>query len=100
MSTTIFVESDCTFTFDGRSFESGGAIVTPNAIVAYPGANGQLKDWHGNVIGTWRAVSKWRIDSHYSSHMYQIEAIVNGIAYTGRGMGEGIIYRGKVKKGK
>jgi len=29
--------------------------------------------------------------------MHQIEAIVNSVTYTGRGFGEGMVYRGKRK---
>lgn len=106
---TPFVERDCVFTANGHSFESGGAIVTDDAIVAYPGdptnglqdyqagARGPLKTWKGEVIGTWRTVSAWRVRSAFGTHMMQIEAIVNGVTYTGRGMGSGMMFRGRRK---
>lgn len=94
-----FIETDCTITLEGRTFESGGAVVTPEQIVAYPKENGVLGDWHGNQIGTWRTVATWRTPrSCYSSTMNQIEATVNGVRYIGRGAGVGMIYKGKVKR--
>lgn len=93
---TVYVERDCTFTFEGRTFESGGAIVTDDAIVAYPRENGVLGDWHGNPIGTWKVTSSWPVRSYIGSRMYQIRATLDdGRTYTGRGFGEGMIYRGK-----
>jgi hypothetical protein len=96
---TPFVEQNCDFTHEGRTFTSGGAVVTPDLIVAYPKANGVLGDWHGNDIGTWCATSTWRTPRSYvSSTMSQIEATVNGVTYTGRGAGIGMIFKGKPKR--
>lgn len=95
----LYIEQDCTFEAQGRKFTSGGAIVSPNYIIAYPRENGVLGNWHGEPIGTWRAVSTWKTPRSYmSSTMSQIEATVNGIRYTGRGAGEGMIFKGKAKK--
>jgi hypothetical protein len=94
----IYIEKDCAFTHEGRTFESGGAVVTPDYIIAYPSKNGVLTDWHGEPLGTWKAVATWETPySGISSTMSQIEAVVNGVTYTGRGAGEGMIYRGKRK---
>lgn len=94
-----YVERDCTFEFDGKKFTEGGALVTDRCIIAYPKANGILGDWHGNEIGTWRIVSSWKTPrSFYSSTMHQIESTVDGIVYTGRGAGTGMIYKGKAKR--
>jgi hypothetical protein len=93
-----YVEKDCIFTFEGKEFESGGAVITPDYIVAYPVDDGKLADWHGNIIGAFRIVSKWRTPRSYvSSHMRQIEALVDGVYYTGRGTGKGMLYKGKRK---
>lgn len=92
-----YVETDCTITHDGQVFESGGAVVTPDRLIAYPGANGTLTDWHGNAIGTWKSTASWRVDSFIGTHMHQIEARVDGVDYTGRGFGKGMLYRGKRK---
>jgi hypothetical protein len=93
-----YVERDCTVTHEGREFTSGGAVVTAAFIIAYPGKDGVLKDWHGNALGTWRAVSSWQMGWPVAHRMFQIEATVNGVTYTGRGLGEGMIYRGRRKK--
>ena len=90
-----WVERDCTFTHEGRTFEAGGAVVTDAYVVGYPAAGGVLKDWHGNPIGTWAATSSWAVRSYMGSRLYQIRAVVNGVTYTGRGFGEGCIYKGR-----
>ena len=110
----VYIETNCTFEHGGRTFEAGGAYVTPDRVIAYPGrdetsridprgeaTSGPLKDWHGNKIGTWKAVLSWPTPRSYmASRMFQIEAVVNGITYTGRGCGEGMIYKGKRKAGR
>ena len=96
--TATFVETDCKITHEGRTYEAGGAVVTPDRIVAYPGKAGVLNDWHGNPIGTYRIVATWKTPRSYvSSTMHQIEACVAGVTYTGRGAGEGMIFIGKRK---
>ena len=108
----IYIEPDCTITHDGKAFTASGAIVTSDFIVAYVGAlaggrgfNGQLgseppyhtlTDWHGKPIGTIRLTVSWRTSRSYvNSRMYQAYATVNGVTYTGRTTGEGMIFRGK-----
>ena len=96
--TTTFVETDCKITVKGYAIEMAGAVVTPDRIVAYPAKGGLLCDWHGNPIGTYRIVATWATPRSYvSSVMHQIEACVNGVTYTGRGAGEGMIFHGKRK---
>jgi hypothetical protein len=90
-----YVERDCTIEHEGRKFESGGAIVSDLFIVAYPGDAGQLQDWHGKVIGTWKALSSWKVSSWIGERMYSIEARVNGVRYVGRGFGKGMSLRAK-----
>jgi hypothetical protein len=69
-----YVEQDCTFEHEGRKFESGGAIVTEEWIIGYPGKDGRLNDWHGAAIGTYRVMSTWRTPrSFMSSTMSSIE---------------------------
>lgn len=94
----VFVETGCVFTHEGRSFEAGGAVVTPETITAYPGEHGVLTDWHGNTLGSWRSVAAWPVTSFMGSTMHQIEARVDGVTYTGRGFGIGCVYNGKRKK--
>lgn len=91
-----YVETNCTFEHENRKFEAGGAVVTPDGIVAYPGKDSVLNDWHGRQIGTYRVLSTWKTPrSFYSSTMSSIEAFVDGVRYVGRGAGVGIIFRGK-----
>lgn len=82
---------------EGREFAAGGGDVTPTHATAYPGADHKLMLWDGKVIGTWRAVASWRINSWIGDRMYQIEAIIDGRTYTGRGLGEGMLWRGRIK---
>lgn len=106
---TNYVETDCTIEHDGRKFEAGGAVVTPHRIVAYigkdrrdgmgidreVGSGRDLTDWHGNVIGTVRLTSSWRVNSFLGPRMYQAYAKVDGVWYTGRTFGEGMSFAGK-----
>lgn len=89
-----YVEQDCVF----QGHEAGGAVVTPDHIVAYLGAHGVLTDWHGKKLGTWRMVSEWHTPRSYVSlTMMQVEATVDGVVYTGRSAGQGMSYAGKRK---
>lgn len=90
-----YVEQNCTFTHDGKPFTSGGAVVTPDYAIGYVGNAGTMTDWHGRVIGTCRVVSSRRISSWQSNRMYQIEATIDGVRYTGRGLGTNMLWRGK-----
>ena len=73
----------------------------PSHVFGYPDSDtrGNLRDAHGNVLGTTRVVAKWRMPMNCftGTHMYQIEANMNGYIYTGRGFGAGMYYRGKLK---
>lgn len=82
---------------EGREYAARGATVTPDYATAYPAKGGILCDWSGNQIGRWRAVAWWPVRSYLGSTMYQIEAVIDGRTYTGRGFGEGMLWRGKVK---
>jgi hypothetical protein len=97
-----YVERDCSVVLQGRRFRAGGAVVTATTIVAYPSAGGILADWHGRPIGTWRKVATWlvRVPSWRTppTAIMQIRAVVNGVTYTGRGQGPGMIFRGRAVK--
>lgn len=75
----------------------------PFPVSGYPkferdtiGAIGPLNDWNGNKIGTARIVSSWATPKSYvSSRMYQIEATIDGVRYTGRGAGSGMVWGGR-----
>lgn len=103
---TTYIEADCTITHEGRTFEAGAAVVTPDCVIGYVGkllnvnphgtamivTNGTraLTDWHGRQIGTCYISRSWRVNSYIGSHMCQIYARINGVDYTGRGFGEGM----------
>src|SRR2546422_11649344 len=82
--------------FEGREFVALGSVIQDGRIVAYLGKDKQLTKWDGTVIGTYRLASSWLTPSScYSSRMFQVYATVNGITYTGRSAGEGIVFKGK-----
>ncbi len=89
-----YIESDCAIEHNGQKFESGGAIVTPDYIVAYPAKDGVLKDWHGKQIGTYRIISS-RPAVFFGERFYFMRAQVSGREYSLRGFGDGMIAKGK-----
>lgn len=104
MPEPVFVEPDIAVEVEGRSFSAGGAMVTAELAMGYPsfpngeynGAMGEMKDGRGNVIGSCKITSRWKTpQSHISTHQFQIEAAINGVRYTGRGGGSGMLWRGK-----
>jgi hypothetical protein len=76
---------------------------TPESFVAYVGRDRRdgmgidravgsghdLTTWAGDVVGTIRLGSGWRVRSVMGSRMYQAYARVNGRDFTGRTFGEG-----------
>lgn len=67
-------------------------------VIGYLGADNVLTDWYGNPIGTYRIVATWPTPQSYvSSHYHQVEACVDGIVYTGRSGGRGMVYQGRRK---
>ncbi len=97
----VYVEQDCTFTHEGRTFESGGAVVTPDYAVGYVKGHegsisklGTITDWHGNELGriTWCSAT-WNAGD--GVRMHQVEATINGVRYTGRTQGNGMTWKGK-----
>jgi len=94
------VEPDCAITFHGRKYEANGAVVRPQWIIAYMATDmSGITDWHGNRLGDATIKTSWATPTSYiSERCYQVEATVNGITYTGRTGGGGMIYKGKVKR--
>ena len=100
-----FVEQDCTIEHEGRTFESGGAYIVDGRIAAYPAKaphNGRqpLCDWHGNEIGYWYVInSRPAVFFGYQSFMgdryYYMRGVVDGVRYSLRGFGPGMIATGK-----
>jgi len=93
-----------TVIFEEREFASGGAWYHPDAdrIVGYLSEDcRRLCTWSGEYLGTARVTARWRTPRSYvSSEMCQVEATVDGVTYTGRSCGGGMLYRGKRKKGR
>ncbi len=91
-------------THAGRTFDALGSVVSPTYAAGYPdfapnATRGRLRSWDGADLGACRIVSAWRTPRSWtSSHMYQIEATIDGITYTGRGGGHGMLWRGRPKK--
>lgn len=67
----------------------------------YLGQNGVFEDLNGQRIGKYALVYGWKTpNSHVSDRMYQVEVIVNGVLYTGRSAGVGMLFNGRMKKSK
>jgi len=99
----MFVEQNCTIEFQGRSFTAGGAAVSDTHCIAYPAKGGELHDWHGNVIGTYRVLSSRRAvffghRSWQGERYYFMRATVNGRQYSLRGFGVGMVAMGRALK--
>lgn len=94
-----YVESDCVVNFQGNDFVSGGSVVTEDyAIVYLAGTMKHVTNWRGERLGSCWVVSSWKTPRSYvSSRMFQIEATIYGITYTGRSAGAGMIARLKRK---
>jgi len=94
------IEADCAITFHGISYTANGAMVTEKWIIAYMGADmASVTDWHGHKLGNATIKTSWATPTSYASdRCYQVDATVNGITYTGRTGGGGMIYKGKVKR--
>ena len=94
-----FVERDCAFEFEGKTFEAGGAVVTAQHAIGYLSDDmREIRTWHGDRLGVARVVRSWPMrHSWVSSRQYQVEATINGRTYTGRTMGAGMLWRGRPK---
>lgn len=95
-----YIEKNCVFTGPGgRKYESGGAMVTNDRIVAYLGKEGKLTNWHGKKIGSYQVTSSWKNPRGiYSDRNYQVDATVGGVKYTGRSGGVGMAFTGKRRR--
>jgi len=59
-----------------------------------------ITDWRGGTLGPARIVTSWATPhSHVSTRMYQVEATLDGVTYTGRTAGMSMAWRGRPKKG-
>ena len=85
---------------DGRTFESGGGAVTPTHLACYPNNDGTVALWDGTVIGRYRWISSrpaifFGYRSWRGARYYYGRARANGVTYTLRGFGVGMLARGK-----
>lgn len=99
-----------TVVHEGREFINLGAVISDSYVAGYlqstkdshgerMNAVGNLTDWHGNVIGTYRIVKMWRTPRSYVSDvMCAVHATVNGNLYKGRSAGCGMLFKGKLAK--
>lgn len=96
----MMIERDCIIEHEGRKFEAGGAVVTDEYLIAYPDKDGVLKDWHGNVIGTYRVISSRKaVFFGIGDKYFYMRAQVGGREYSIRGFGDGMVAMGKRVKG-
>jgi hypothetical protein len=100
---SAYVEQNCTIEHEGRQFTSGGAVVSESYLVAYPDEGGVLKDWHGNIIGTYTVLGSrpaifFGHRSWQGSTYYYMRGHVGKAYYSLRGFGHGMIAKGKRTK--
>lgn len=96
----MFIEKDCTFELEGRTFESGGAVVTENYVIGYMSSDmKRIQTWRReHITDNVKITSSWRVRSFISDKQYQIRALINGRWFTGRTAGGGMIIRLKACK--
>lgn len=74
-----YVESDCTVTHEGHSFESGGAVVTDQWIIGYLYRDERtIKNWHGDTVllhvTYLRKGKRWNPFGGYWSEIWTVNA--------------------------
>ena len=83
----------------GYVADLGGPEKPAGFAVEYP--YGAITEWNGQIIGKVLTYRSWPTPRNYvSSRMYQIEALIDGVIYTGRSGGSGLIWKGKKVKGQ
>jgi len=95
-------EPHCTIEHEGKEYTSGGAFTSPDYAIGYLKfdreylyATGEVTTWHGEHLGTARISAMWKVKSYIGSHMMQVECCIDGVWYTGRSFGSGMIWKGK-----
>lgn len=89
---------------EGREYSAGGAVVTPEYLICYPNDRGEVCDWAGKVLGTYRTISSrpaifFGHHSWQGTNFYYMRAKVDGRSYSIRGFGAGMVAKGKAIKG-
>lgn len=97
-----FIERDCSIERQGRNYTAAGAAYNGERAVAYfnkrEDGSSVMTDWHGNALGYARVVASWPIrNSFWSVRMHQVETRIDHVLYTGRTMGDGMVWSGKRK---
>lgn len=111
---TPWIETDCTIEHNGQTYESGGAAIWPEGLIAYVspreaderdarpwrGQRVRLETWRGELLGHAVIASVWRTPrSWITSHAFAWRASVDGVAYYGRAYwGFGGYTRGRANK--
>jgi len=93
----FFDEGLVGFDFQGKTYYTHGAFVDEHRCVGYLGDDRELYSCNGEVLGTYRITATWRMPRtcFISSHQHQVEASINGMTYTGRSFGKGMIFKGR-----
>jgi hypothetical protein len=101
---TVYIEHDCTISHEDHNYTAGGAYVSDDYCIAYPGKGSVLYNWHGEPIGTYRVLST-RLAIFFGYHSWQgnryyyMHGTIDGKTYSLRGFGPGTVAKGKRIKG-
>jgi hypothetical protein len=108
-----YIETNCTVEHEGKVFECGGAEITDDYVIAYMqskpvnairefvGLSYEVSDWHGTPIGRVYITGRWRIPRGPWGQMISGRLTLSdgtGRAYNVRGMGFGMVIKGKRAK--
>ena len=81
---------------EGKEYAAWGSVVTADHAIAYKSGD-RMTTWAGADLGPCKVVASWPIYSFVSDRMYQVEATIEGVVYTGRTCGDSMIWKGKRK---
>lgn len=88
-----------TVTMDGHTFTASAGHVLPDHASAYISTDGLfLQQWDGHTLARLTRTALWQTPRSLDSpEMWQVEATIHGVRYTGRTSGPGFIWNGKRK---